>query len=123
YIGGYGMIVDTLLRGVVHDFVADHLVQQKKGLFSRGTDPAQTLADADTLGTILSAIVKAVLVDIDHAVTVYFDKMSADAAAEAQSNADKIMHAVNATGDVLQKLSEGDLRERIDADLDPAMQK
>ena len=123
YIGGYGMIVETLLRGVVHDFAADHMVREQKGLFARGTDPAKTLANADVLGGMLAAIVKAVLVDIDHAVTVYFDKMTSDAAASAQANADKIMHAVTATGDVLQKLSAGDLRDRIDVDLDPAMQK
>jgi len=124
YIGGYGVIVETVLRGVAHDFMRDRL-PQKTGLFS-GAKRAETekiLADTDALSAALADVVKAVLVDIDHAVTVYFNKLTADAAELAQTNADRVMHAVTATGAALQKLSEGDLRERITAEFDPSLEQ
>ncbi|MDR3476090.1 MAG: methyl-accepting chemotaxis protein [Devosia sp.] len=126
YIGGYGVIVETLVRGVMHDFMADRLASRRGrhrfGL-KHGIDPETALADVDELAAAMADVVKAIMVDIDHAVTSYFDKMTADAAELAEANADKILHAVNATGEVLKLLTDGDLRQRITADFDPSLQQ
>jgi len=124
YIGGYGLIVETLLKGLAHDFMADRLKAAPRGFgFRRGLEPDQVTADVEALTGIMVDVVKSVMVDIDHAVTTYFDKMTADAAAEAQANADKILHAVTAAGDVLKQLSAGDLTHRISADFDPSLER
>ncbi len=123
YIGGYGVIVEQLVKGVVHDYMADALKLHPAGLMGlKRTDATRVLEDADRLAAALADILKAVLIDIDHAVSIYFDKVTEEAADLAQSNADKVMRAVTATGNTLKKLSAGDLRERITTEFDPALQ-
>jgi methyl-accepting chemotaxis protein len=123
YIGGYGVIVDHLVSGVIQEFLADNIPESEKGLFGRkkATDSADTNRKVVELGAALTQVFKAILVDVDQAVTVYFDKMTEDAAAVAKENADKVLVAVTATGAVLQKMADGDLRERIEQELDPSM--
>ncbi|MBJ6986817.1 globin-coupled sensor protein [Devosia sp. MC521] len=123
YIGGYGVIVDHLVSGVIQEFIADNLHTSAKGLFGRktGNDNAETNQKVVELGAALTQVFKAILIDVDQAVTVYFDKMTEDAAAISKENADKVLHAVTATGNVLQKMADGDLRERIEQELDPSM--
>ena len=124
YVGGYGVIIETLVKGVVHDFMVDHL-EQKKNMFGqkRSLDADQVLADTGNLAAALAEIMKAVMVDIDYAVSTYFDKMTTDAGELAEHNANKVMLAVTETGNVLQKLADGDLTGRVEADFDPSMQK
>ncbi len=123
YVGGYGVIIETLVKGVVHDFMADH-VEQKKNLFGKnqGLDAEKVLSDADELAAALAEIMKAVMIDIDYAVSVYFDKMTDDAAELAAANADKVMLAVTETGNVLRQLAVGNLTERIETQFDPSLQ-
>lgn len=123
YVGGYGVIVETLIKGVVHDFMSDH-VAQKHNMFGQkqGVDADKVLSDTDALAAALAEIMKAVMVDIDYAVSVYFDKMTADAAELAKTNADKVMTAVTETGNVLRKLAVGNLTERIETHFDPSLQ-
>ena len=123
YIGGYGVIVETLIRRVAHDFMAERLAKMRKsGLgFNRGLDAEQVMAEVDEMSASIAEMMKAVMVDIDHAVTTYFDKMTEDAALLAQQNAEKILHVCTATGDVLKQLSAGDLRPRITAEFDPSL--
>ncbi len=123
YVGGYGVIIETLIKGVVHDFMADH-VEQKNNMFGRkqGVDADKVLSDADTLGAALTEIMKAVMIDIDYAVSVYFDKMTDDAAKLAQANADKVMLAVTETGNLLRQVAVGNLTQRIETEFDPSLQ-
>jgi Methyl-accepting chemotaxis protein len=121
HIGGYGLIVETLVRGLVHDLMATALAPQK-GRFGRSVPrPAEAvLADADAMASTLVAVLKAVLLDVDIGVTAYFDKLSADArAADAAAQA-KIEKAVTATGAVLRRVAQGDLTQRVTEPLDPA---
>ena len=120
YIGGYGMIIDTLIKGVVHDYMDEKLPKAAKSLFGRGKDANRDVAlkEADNLAAALAAMMKAVMVDVDMAVTIYFDKVSADAAARDKENAEKIALAAQITGEVLQRLARGDLTTHITAELD-----
>ena len=120
YIGGYGMIIDTLIKGVVHDYMDEKLPKAAKSLFGGGKDASRDVAlkEADNLAAALAAMMKAVMVDVDMAVTIYFDKVSADAAARDKENAEKIALAAQITGEVLQRLARGDLTTHITAELD-----
>ena len=122
YIGGYGVIVDTLVRGIVHDYMATKVVQEHN-MFGqkRGADAAAVLAETDTMAAALCSVFKAIMIDIDFAVSVYFDKLTQDAAAAEAANAAKVNLAVTATGELLQKLSAGDLTARITVDFDPSL--
>src|SRR3569833_2919818 len=57
YVGGYGIIIETLVKGVVHDFMVDRLVPKKIILGQNvRLDPAQVLAEADELAGSLAEI-------------------------------------------------------------------
>ena len=87
----------------------------------RGADAAAVLAETDTMAAALCSVFKAIMIDIDFAVSVYFDKLTQDAAAAEAANAAKVNLAVTATGELLQKLSAGDLTARITVDFDPSL--
>ena len=73
YIGGYGLIVETLISGVLHDFLAERFL--KSGLTGpKRFTGKQILAEVDESALALSALLKAVMVDIDIAVSTYFEK-------------------------------------------------
>ncbi len=120
YIGGYGLIVETLMKGVVADVLNKWVEEQPKGLFAKKPEVA---AVSDQLSRSLSAMVKAVMVDIDLAVTVYFDKLTEDAAERDRVATAKVEHAVRTTGEMLNALAEGDLTVRITDAFEPEFQK
>ncbi|KKB85287.1 hypothetical protein VW29_06965 [Devosia limi DSM 17137] len=124
HIGGYGIILETLLAGVVHDFMADVLVQ-KSAMFGRKAplDPVHVLAEADALGAALADVVKSMLLDIDIGVSTYFEKLAAEAAEQQAEAAAKITRAVELTGEVLKDLSKGDLTNRISAEFEPEFEQ
>ncbi|SHF88490.1 methyl-accepting chemotaxis protein [Devosia limi] len=124
HIGGYGLILDTLVRGVIHDMMAE-IVAPQTGLLGRKKplDPAAVLAEADAMAEGLVDVIKATLLDIDIGVTAYFDKLTADASASEAAAAAKINRAVTLTGAVLKDMAAGDLTSRIDADFDPEFQQ
>jgi methyl-accepting chemotaxis protein len=121
YIGGYGVIVDGLIRGVIKSYLGAER-RTRRGLFSKATHSDRSEV-ADGMADAVTAIIKCVLVDIDMAVTVYFDKMMADSQARDRESAAKIEHAAELTGEVLQQLAGGDLTSRITADLDGGFAK
>jgi len=124
HIGGYGLIMETLVKGVVRDVMAEALTP-KRGRFGRPArlDAGEVSAAAEHLAGALADIFKSTLLDIDIGVTAYFDKLTAEAAEAQASNAAKIKTAVDATGAVLQDLAMGDLTSRITAEFDPAFQQ
>ena len=117
YIGGYGLIVETLIKGVVRDFLTEHLPAEKRGLFGGGGNRDEALAVGDRLGDGLSAMVKAMLLDVDIAVTVYMDRVMQTAAARDREHSEHIERAATLTGDVLRKLAAGDLTQKLTGDL------
>lgn len=65
YIGGYAIILDHMIKEVVNEH------SPKAGLFSgRSTKP-------EALGAMLGSLVKAVLLDMDLAISVYIDEAEA----------------------------------------------
>ncbi|MFD2647603.1 methyl-accepting chemotaxis protein [Devosia albogilva] len=120
YIGGYGVIVETMIKGMVHDMMREALTP-KKGRFGRPArlDPEAVLADADEMAMALAAMLKSMLLDIDLGVSAYFDKLTADARAADDAARARIESAVSTIGSVLQDVAEGDLTSRVTEDLAP----
>jgi len=120
HIGGYGLIMETLVKGLVHDMMAAAL-RPARGRLGRSVprDPAAVLADADAMAETMVAMLKAILLDIDIGVSAYFDRIDTEArAAEAAARA-KIQTAVAAIGAVLRDVAAGDLTSRVTEELDP----
>jgi len=117
YIGGYARIIEHLIAGVVGDLLAEP--EAPRGLFAR--KPAGP--DAAAVSRTINAVVKAALLDMEIAVSVYFERLTEDAAARDRAAAAKIERAVSLTGEALGSLAGGDLTARIDADFDPAFQQ
>ena len=119
YIGGYGLILDGLIRGVMTDMVADQQQNAKRDLFGRRSAEL----DIGALAGPLSAMVRAVLMDIEMAVTVYFDKLTEEAAERDRIAKAKVERTVELTGKTLKKLAEGDLRSRISDAFEPEFER
>jgi methyl-accepting chemotaxis protein len=120
YIGGYGVIVETMVKGLVHDMMRE-AVTPKKSRFGRPArlDPETVLAQADTMALTLVAMLKSMLLDIDLGVSAYFAKLTEDARAADDAARARIEDAVSAIASVLQDVAEGDLTSRVDEDLAP----
>jgi methyl-accepting chemotaxis protein len=120
YIGGYGLILDKLLTGVITDVIAEQqAATEKKGMFGAKAG----VVDVPTLCAALSALVRAVMIDIDMAVTVYFNKLTDDNAEHERSEKAKVEKAVGSTANMLKKLAEGNLAARISDSFAPEFQR
>jgi methyl-accepting chemotaxis protein len=123
HIGGYGIIVETLIRGLIHDAVEAALKPNQSRFHQKAAKPEDVLSSADAMAAALSDVLKSMLLDIDIGISAYFDKLTSEArAAEAASKA-KIEQAVSITGDVLRQIAEGDLTARITADFAPEFEQ
>jgi methyl-accepting chemotaxis protein len=119
HIGGYGVIVETLVVGVVHDLMAEAL-QPKPGRFGKkAASPEEIMAAADEMALILGSLIKSTLLDIDIGVSAYFDKLTEDTRAADEAAQAKITRTVSLTGDVLKDMAEGNLTRRITAEFEP----
>jgi methyl-accepting chemotaxis protein len=112
YIGGYAIIADRLIKAIVED--------RESTLFKRlKNDPA-------ALGANLSTLVKAMLLDMDLAITAYLEtteaeRLKAEAArAEAIENQRQALEALTAA---LGDLSQGNLITRLDKALPQEFQQ
>ena len=124
YIGGYGLIVETLIKGVLHDMLVERLGKRQSGLAGLLQQDATLVPTvADEVGQSLAALIKVVMLDIDIAVTTYFDRMTETAAAEQQASTDKIARTVDLAGITLKALAEGDLTSRITEPFEPEFQR
>ncbi len=120
HIGGYAVVIETLIKGVMHDVMADILAPVRTRFGRQVTPSPETIAErSDQLAAGIAEVVKATLLDIDIAVSAYFDKVQAEAAAREAENAARIEAAMHATGAVLQDLAMGDLTSRVTEELDP----
>ncbi|WP_135211674.1 methyl-accepting chemotaxis protein [Vitreimonas flagellata] len=102
YIGGYGLILDQLVRAVVAEKT------KSRGPFGK--------FDADDLADSLGALMKAALIDMDLAISVYLDtsereRLRLEAETKAAEEAQRLVVTALATG--LAKLADGDLTFRI----------
>ena len=123
HIGGYGIIVETLIRGLIHDAMEAALRPNQSRFHQKAAKPEDVLSSADAMAAALSDVLKSMLLDIDIGISAYFDKLTSEArAAEAASKA-KIEQAVSITGDVLRQIAEGDLTARITADFAPEFEQ
>jgi methyl-accepting chemotaxis protein len=111
YMGGYGLILEKLLAGVLAEELKPAPARK---LFGK----PEPQVDAAGLSRKLSALVKAVLLDMDLAVTVYFERITAAAAERDRLAGERIRHAVEATGEALKTLADGNLTARITAEFD-----
>ncbi len=119
HIGGYGLIMETLVMCVIHDLMDEALTPVRRGFGRQAIDHDAAMDKADAMAAALVAVFKSILLDIDIGVTAYFDKLSQDAReAEAAARA-RIEKAVQATGVVLRQMAQGDLTGRVEDDLDP----
>ena len=104
YIGGYALIIEQLIHAIVKE-------RQPSG-FLRGK--------SDTLASDISVVVKAALLDMDLAISVYLDELDKrrQEAEEARLASERDQaQALDKLGDVLAKLSEGDLESRLPSGL------
>jgi methyl-accepting chemotaxis protein len=120
HIGGYGVIMETLIRGMVHDAMTEAL-KPVRNRFGRpvAREPEAILADVDAMSEAVVAVLKSMLLDIDIGVTAYFDKLTSDAREADDAAREKIQTAVQATGNVLKAMAAGDLTTRVTEALDP----
>jgi len=112
YLGGYALILEQLLTAVLTETLVTP--EQPRRLFAR----APEAVDVEGLARKLSALVKAVLIDMDLAVTVYFDRLTEAAAERDRLASERIRRAVSLTGATLRRLADGDLTARIAAEFD-----
>ncbi|MDO8359948.1 MAG: methyl-accepting chemotaxis protein [Devosia sp.] len=77
YVGGYGLLLQTLVEGVLHDYLAERFSGSTLGARKTYTSK-QVLAEVDAVSTALTALLKAVMIDIDIAITTYFEKTNAE---------------------------------------------
>ena len=111
YIGGYAVVSDHLIRATIE-------AMWPRGLMSKG--------DSGKTGEAVSALMKAVLLDMDFAISIYLETIEADrqrleqvrVASETAQNA-----VVAALGEALDSLAQGDLVGRLTADVPPEFQK
>ncbi|MEW5688076.1 MAG: methyl-accepting chemotaxis protein [Pseudomonadota bacterium] len=109
YIAGYALITEALLRKVVE------ARWPKGGFGSRNAGPGG-LADS------IAALVKAMMLDMDFAISVYLDTLEAERKrleAEQQAAQQRQTDAMQALDTALARLSSGDLRARVDVELAP----
>ncbi|MEV4607670.1 globin-coupled sensor protein [Neorhizobium sp. LMR1-1-1.1] len=106
YIGGYALILDGIIRAVIAKEMKGFFLDKKAGV----------LADH------LSAVVKAAMVDMDYAISVYLEaledgrrKVEAERVAAKQEQDG----ALEALGQALKGLAGGDLTAELDQELAP----
>ena len=110
YIGGYGLIVETLIEGVLADALSERLPKSRLGL-DRRFSRREVLAATDEVGRLITSLVKAMLVDVDIAVSTYFERKTAEAAELNQQ-----------IGRVAEAAENGDLAARVECgSTDPAI--
>jgi methyl-accepting chemotaxis protein len=106
YIGGYALLVEQLVTAVLRD--------RWPSRFGRGK--------ADEVAKEVGVVIKAAMLDMDYAISVYLDELAeARAAAEAEkqrAQADR-QAALEKLGVALDQLALGDLQKRLATDLPP----
>jgi methyl-accepting chemotaxis protein len=112
YIGGYARVTDQLMRAVVAD-------RWPKSAFG----PAK---GADSFADALGVLVKAAMLDMDLAISIYLDVLEEqrEAAEAAQRKTQEEQSAaMNALASALDRLAAGDMTVSFDAPVSPQFEK
>jgi methyl-accepting chemotaxis protein len=102
YIGGYALIVEGLVKGVVNDFVA-RTFDGKGGFLTKTYGPRDIARGADEMSMALANLLKAAFLDIDIAVSTYFNKTAEETTSLNQQ-----------ISQVVGKAKQGDFSARVD---------
>jgi methyl-accepting chemotaxis protein len=109
YIGGYAIIIEHLVTAAITETFT------KGGLFSR---PAMA---PDEFAAALSGLIKAALLDMDLAISVYIDEAEAEKQRLQQEAIDSERHLVfSSFGAALASVADKDLTCHVDCPLPPA---
>ena len=106
YIGGYAIIAEHLIKAIVTDRDSTLLKRLKR--------------DPDSLSESLSTLVKAMLLDMDLAITAYLETTEAERHKAEDARAEAIEHqqqALEALSHSLAELARGNLLARLDTEL------
>ena len=106
YIGGYAIISDHLIKAIVSDSASTLLKRLK--------------SDPDALSEALSTLVKAMLLDMDLAITAYLETIDAERRKAETARAEAIEHqqqALEALSGSLAELACGNLMARLKTSL------
>ena len=80
YIGGYALVMEELVKGVLKEAVDDHFQQQRGWMKRRFTREEVVEGVADVAGD-LCTLLKAILIDSDIAISTYIEKNAQEAQA------------------------------------------
>ncbi|WP_245464140.1 globin-coupled sensor protein [Rhizobium sp. NXC24] len=109
YIGGYAIIIDHLIKSAVEE------IFPKGGIFSR-----KTMKSAD-FGKALASLVKAVMLDMDLAISVYIDEAEiAKQKAQAEAIDAERQLVCDSFGKAMAAIAAKDISYRIDDELPAA---
>ncbi len=114
YIGGYALITESLLKSAV----AELWPKTRFGLAGG--------ASADKAGAALSALVKAIMLDMDFAISIYIEALEARRAEEEavrQAAEEQQTRLVEALATALERLAAGDLISRLSAEVAPQFER
>jgi methyl-accepting chemotaxis protein len=107
YIGGYALMIENIVRAVIDNELGGFLVRGKR----------------QKLGDDVTTVVKAALVDMDYAISVYLDVLASERAkAEGEQATLKAEQeaALEALEAALKSLSGGDLTQPLEQPLAPS---
>jgi methyl-accepting chemotaxis protein len=111
YIGGYAIVTDKLMRATIDSL-------WPKGMLSKG--------DSSKAGEAASALMKAVMLDMDFAISIYLETIEAERQRLEQvrlANEQSQNAVVAALGEALDRLAQGDLVGRLAVEVTPEFQK
>ncbi|WP_332718801.1 methyl-accepting chemotaxis protein [Pelagibacterium mangrovi] len=114
YIGGYALVLDGLIKGMMADWMAEQAPRLRK------SKPAQAMAIADEMAQTMADMIKAVMVDVDLAVSTYFaalEEKIEDSRRTVEERARVQQDVLGQTGEALGALAAGHLDTRIEGDL------
>ncbi|PXA93744.1 globin-coupled sensor protein, partial [Caulobacter sp. D5] len=112
YIGGYALVSEHLARAAIKE-------AWPKGFMAKGDG-------ADKAGDAVSALIKAVMLDMDFAISIYLETIENERKRleeVRQANERSQAVAVQALGEALARLAEGDLASRLDIEVAADFQK
>jgi methyl-accepting chemotaxis protein len=111
YIGGYAVVSEHLIRATLESM-------WPRGMMAKG--------DSTRAGEAVTALVKAVMLDMDFAISIYLETIDAERQRLDQvrvANEQSQSAMVAALGEALDRLAQGDLVGRLSAEVTPEFQK
>ncbi len=120
HVGSYASLVDSLVKGVIHDGMAAALHSRRGalGLFGR-PDEAGVLRVAEAMAEGLSTLLAGVLLDIDLSLSGYIAKLREDGLNGVEAQRQRLRQAVEQAGQTLELAADGHRDEVAAASTDP----